>query len=78
VLALLASPAADGLFARAIAQSPALPLIADRETWRGAHTSSSNCSASAAELAALPQRALRRAAGAAAAARRPRPRWRTA
>ena len=32
VLALLASPAADGLFRRAIAQSPALPLIADRET----------------------------------------------
>ena len=31
VLALLASPAADGLFSRAIAQSPALPLIADRE-----------------------------------------------
>ena len=31
VLALLASPAADGLFRRAIAQSPALPLIADRE-----------------------------------------------
>ena len=32
VLALLASPAARGLFARAIAQSPALPLIADRDT----------------------------------------------
>ena len=47
MLALLASPAADGLFARAIAQSPALPLIADRETGRGARTSSSNCSASA-------------------------------
>ena len=31
VLALLASPAAEGLFRRAIAQSPALPLIADRE-----------------------------------------------
>ena len=31
VLALLASPAAAGLFHRAIAQSPALPLIADRE-----------------------------------------------
>ena len=31
VLALLASPAAEGLFSRAIAQSPALPLIADRE-----------------------------------------------
>src|SRR5207248_2149147 len=31
VLALLACPAADRLFARAIAQSPALPLIADRE-----------------------------------------------
>ena len=32
VLALLASPAADGLFSQATAQSPALPLIADRET----------------------------------------------
>jgi para-nitrobenzyl esterase len=32
VLALLASPAAEGLFAQAIAQSPALPLIADRAT----------------------------------------------
>jgi len=32
VLALMASPAADGLFTRAIAQSPALPLIADRAT----------------------------------------------
>ena len=32
VLALLASPAAEGLFGRAIAQSPALPLIADRDT----------------------------------------------
>ena len=32
VLALLASPAANGLFSRAIAQSPALPLVADRET----------------------------------------------
>ena len=31
VLALLASPAARGLVHRAIAQSPALPLIADRE-----------------------------------------------
>lgn len=30
VLALLASPAAKGLFGRAIAQSPALPLIADK------------------------------------------------
>jgi len=30
--ALLASPASRGLFARAIAQSPALPLIADRDT----------------------------------------------
>jgi para-nitrobenzyl esterase len=30
VLALLASPAAAGLFGRAIAQSPALPLIADK------------------------------------------------
>ena len=32
VLALMASPAAEGLFTRAIAQSPALPLIADRAT----------------------------------------------
>ncbi len=31
VLALFGSPPADGLFHRAIAQSPALPLIADRE-----------------------------------------------
>lgn len=64
VLALLASPAADGLFARAIAQSPALPLIADRETRaRRAHEFLELLGVGPAELAALPQRALRRAAG---------------
>ncbi|MCB0944742.1 MAG: carboxylesterase/lipase family protein, partial [Mycobacterium sp.] len=61
VLALLASPAADGLFARAIAQSPALPLIADRETRaRRAHEFLELLGVGPAELAALPQRALRR------------------
>ena len=67
VLALLASPAADGLFARAIAQSPALPLIADRAT-RGeqAQRFLSRLGIGAGELQALkdlPQRELRRAAG---------------
>jgi para-nitrobenzyl esterase len=32
VLALVASPAAEGVFTRAIAHNPALPLIADRAT----------------------------------------------
>jgi len=64
VLALLASPAADGLFARAIAQSPALPLIADHAT-RAAQAQRflGRLSVSAAELKELPQRELRRAAG---------------
>lgn len=64
VLALLASPAADGLFARAIAQSPALPLIADRAT-RAAQSQRflEQVGVSAAELKELPQRRLRRAAG---------------
>jgi para-nitrobenzyl esterase len=64
VLALLASPAAGGLFARAIAQSPALPLIADRETRaEQAQRFLRRLGVSAAELKELPQRALRRAAG---------------
>ena len=64
VLALLASPAADGLFRRAIAQSPALPLIADRELRaRQAHEFLKRLGVSAAEVKALPQRQLRRAAG---------------
>jgi para-nitrobenzyl esterase len=64
VLALLASPAADGLFARAIAQSPALPLIADRATRaEQAERFLGRLSVSAAELKELPQRQLRRAAG---------------
>ena len=64
VLALLASPAADGLFRRAIAQSPALPLIADRELRaRQAHEFLQRLGVSAAEVKALPQRQLRRAAG---------------
>jgi para-nitrobenzyl esterase len=67
ILALLASPAADGLFARAIAQSPALPLIADRAT-RGeqAQRFLRRLGVGAGELQALkelPQRELRRAAG---------------
>lgn len=65
VLALLACPAAAGLFARAIAQSPALPLIADRATRaRRATEFLDRVGAAAAELKALPQRQLRRAAGA--------------
>jgi para-nitrobenzyl esterase len=64
VLALLASPAADGLFGRAIAQSPALPLIADRETRaRQAHRFVEQLGVGVGELKLLPQRALRRAAG---------------
>jgi para-nitrobenzyl esterase len=64
VLALLASPAADGLFGRAIAQSPALPLIADRETRaRQAHRFVEQLGVTVGELKLLPQRALRRAAG---------------
>jgi len=64
VLALLASPAARGLFGRAIAQSPALPLIADRETRaRQAHRFLARLGVGLDEVKALPQRALRRAAG---------------
>ena len=64
VLALLASPAAEGLFAQAIAQSPALPLIADRETRaEQAQRFLSRLGVTAGELKTLPQRELRRAAG---------------
>ncbi|BBY29617.1 carboxylesterase/lipase family protein [Mycolicibacterium sediminis] len=64
VLALLASPAARGLFTRAIAQSPALPLIADRETRaRRAHAFLDRLGVGVDEVKALPQRRLRRAAG---------------
>ncbi|MBV8179611.1 MAG: carboxylesterase/lipase family protein [Mycobacterium sp.] len=64
ILALLASPAADGLFARAIAQSPALPLIGDRATRaEQAQRFLRRLGVSAAELKELPQRQLRRAAG---------------
>jgi para-nitrobenzyl esterase len=64
VLALLASPAADGLFARAIAQSPALTLIADRATRaEQAQRLLGRLSVSAAQLKELPQRQLRRVAG---------------
>ena len=64
VLALLASPAAAGLFSRAIAQSPALPLVADRELRaRRAHEFLRQLGVSAAEVKALPQRRLRSAAG---------------
>jgi para-nitrobenzyl esterase len=67
VLALLASPAADGLFGRAIVQSPALPLIADRATRaEQAQRFLSRLGVAAGELKALkelPQRQLRRAAG---------------
>lgn len=64
VLALLASPAADGLFTRAIAQSPALPLIADREDRaRQSRRFMQLLGVGAEQLKALPQRQLRRAAG---------------
>src|ERR1700728_2630947 len=64
VLALLASPAAEGLFARAIAQSPALSLIADRATRaEQAQRFLSRLGVTAGELKTLPQRDLRRAAG---------------
>ncbi|MET0703385.1 MAG: carboxylesterase/lipase family protein [Mycobacterium sp.] len=64
VLALLASPAAEGLFARAIAQSPALPLIADYDTRaEQAQRFLREVGAPADELKELPQRRLRRAAG---------------
>jgi para-nitrobenzyl esterase len=64
VLALLASPAAEGLFAQAIAQSPALPLMADRETRaEQAQRFLSRLGVPVGELKTLPQRELRRAAG---------------
>jgi para-nitrobenzyl esterase len=64
VLALLASPAATGLFSRAIAQSPPLPLIGERETRaRQAHDFLKRLGVEANEVKALPQRQLRRAAG---------------
>lgn len=64
VLALLAAPSAVGLFHRAIAQSPALPLIADRE-FRAANSAEflRRLGVGVAEVKALPQRRLRRAAG---------------
>ncbi|ULE32803.1 carboxylesterase/lipase family protein [Mycobacterium sp. IDR2000157661] len=64
VLALLASPAADGLFSRAIAQSPALPLIGHREERaRQAHEFVDRLGVPVSEIKGLPQRELRRAAG---------------
>jgi para-nitrobenzyl esterase len=64
VLAVLASPAAEGLFSRAIAQSPALPLIADREVRAArAHDFLQRLGVRVDEIKALPQRQLRRAAG---------------
>jgi para-nitrobenzyl esterase len=64
VLALMASPAAHGLFGRAIAQSPALPLIADHATRaEQAQRFLRRLGVSAGELKVLPQRELRRAAG---------------
>ena len=64
VLALLACPQAGGLFHRAIAQSPALPLIADREL-RAARARDflDRLGVGPAEVKGLPQRQLRRAAG---------------
>lgn len=64
VLALLASPPAKGLFHRAIAQSPALPLIADRALRASrAREFLARLGVGAADVKALPQRQLRRAAG---------------
>ncbi len=64
VLALLASPSTEGLFAQAIAQSPALPLMADRETRaEQAQRFLSRLGVSAGALKTMPQRELRRAAG---------------
>lgn len=64
VLALLASPAAAGLFGHAIAQSPALPLIADRET-RALRAAEflNELDVPVEDIKGLPQRQLRRAAG---------------
>ena len=64
VLALLASPAAEGLFGRAIAQSPALPLIADPQLRaRRADEFISELDVPVGDVKGLPQRQLRRAAG---------------
>lgn len=64
VLALLASPASRGLFSRAIAQSPALPLIADRQTRADrARRFLERLGVGVDEVKDLPQRQLRRAAG---------------
>lgn len=64
VLALIASPAAEGLFSRAIAQSPALPLIADRELRaQQAREFVRRLGVPVSEVKGLPQRELRRAAG---------------
>ncbi len=64
VLALLASPAARGLIHRAIAQSPALPLIADRELRaQRAHAFLARLGVPVDRVKELPQRRLRRAAG---------------
>ena len=64
VLASLVSPAADGLFGRAIAQSPALPLIADPDV-RARHADEflNELGVGVADVKGLPQRRLRRAAG---------------
>lgn len=65
VLALLASPAAEGLFDRAIAQSPALPLIGDRESRaRQAQEFVRRLGVGVDQVKELPQRELRRVAGA--------------
>ncbi|CAN3128724.1 carboxylesterase/lipase family protein [Mycobacterium sp. smrl_JER01] len=64
VLALMAAPPAATLFHRAIAQSPALPLIADREfRAANAHEFLRRLDVDATEVKTLPQRQLRRAAG---------------
>lgn len=64
VLALLASPAAEGLFGRAIAQSPALPLIADRRTRADrAERFVELLGLDVDHVKSAPQRSLRRAAG---------------
>ena len=64
VLALLASPEARGLVHRAIAQSPALPLIADRELRaQRAHAFMAHLGVPVDRVKELPQRRLRHAAG---------------
>ncbi|WP_283616560.1 carboxylesterase/lipase family protein [Mycolicibacterium poriferae] len=64
VLALLASPAARGLVHRAIAQSPALPLIADRELRaQRAQAFMTHLGVPVDCVKELPQRRLRHAAG---------------